>query len=257
MMQKSNTIVLLHGLFVNDLTWQDWIPYLEAQGFQVHAPAHPGHAGLPAQLRNAPPANLHRVGFKDVVQHTVDLIDRLDEKPLVIGHSMAGMVVQKLVEMDKVSAGVSIAGAPPRNVTAPFSTVRIVWPSINFFAGKALFRGSEKWYRKAFFNTLSPADQQAAFQKFALPESRKIGRDLLTQSFSNVNFKLPHAPLLFVGGTKDAIFPNSLTRKIAGKYQDPNSQTDLKFFEGRSHFICGEPNWEEVADHILHWYRQL
>jgi len=36
-------------------------------------------------------------------------------------------------------------------------------------------------------------------------------------------------------------------------YKDKNSMLDLKIFEGRSHFICGENGWEEVAGYVLNW----
>jgi len=63
--------------------------------------------------------------------------------------------------------------------------------------------------------------------------------------------------LLFIAGGSDHIFPITLTQKIAGKYSDANSRTDVKVFEGKSHFICGEPGWEQVADYALDWYEKL
>ena len=63
--------------------------------------------------------------------------------------------------------------------------------------------------------------------------------------------------MLFIGGENDNIFPPGLTQTIAGKYKDTKSRIDVKIFEGKSHFICGEPGWEKVADHILDWYENL
>jgi hypothetical protein len=45
----------------------------------------------------------------------------------------------------------------------------------------------------------------------------------------------------------DHIFPVTLTQKIAGSYKDKKSRVDVKIFEDKSHFICGEPGWEKVA----------
>ncbi|HEX6179705.1 MAG TPA: hypothetical protein VFZ47_00590 [Chitinophagaceae bacterium] len=69
--------------------------------------------------------------------------------------------------------------------------------------------------------------------------------------------KKPHVPILFIGGGSDNIFPPVLTKTIAGKYRDPNSKVDIKIFEGKSHFICGEEGWESVADYILDWYEKV
>lgn len=251
-MEKSKTIVLIHGMFVNNTSWTDWKTYFESKGYKVYAPANPSHEGSPAELRKNIHPELTKIGFEDVVMNIVKLIDTLPEKPIVIGHSMAGLVVQKLIEMDKAVAGISIDGAPPKNVMASLSTVKIVWPAVNVFKKNA-FIGSLNWYRRAFFNTLPENEVQKAFDEIAVPESRKIGQDTLLKSFSNVDFKKAHQPLLFIAGEKDAIFPPSLTRKIANKYSDQNSIVDYKMFEGRSHFLCGEKGWEEIAEYILNW----
>lgn len=255
-MTQTKTIVLIHGMFVNNHSWKNWKTYFEQQGYTVHAPANPGHEGLPADLRSNIHPDLTKTGFEDVVLHIAKFIDTLPEKPIVIGHSMAGLVVQKLIEMDKAVAGVSIDGAPPANVMAPFSTIKIVWPAINFFKGNSAYIGSRDWYNRAFFNTLSPAAAAKAFDEIAVPESRKIGRDTVLKSFSKVDFKKKHQPLLFIAGEKDTIFPPSLTSKIASKYSKDAGVVDYKAFSGRSHFICGEPGWEEVAGYIAEWLRE-
>jgi pimeloyl-ACP methyl ester carboxylesterase len=178
----------------------------------------------------------------------------LPEKPLVIGHSMAGMAVLKLVQLGKAAAGVSIDEAPPKNVFPPIQTLKTVLPAFGFFSFNKYFMGSRKWYDYAFFNTLPDAEKQKAFEKFAVPESYKVSRELVLNSFANIDFKKPHAPILFVGGGNDHIFPPGLTKTIAGRYQDVNSRVDIKIFEGKSHFLCGEPGWEMIADFVLNWY---
>jgi pimeloyl-ACP methyl ester carboxylesterase len=250
---KTKTIVLIHGLFVNNTSWKQWKSYFEAQGYTVYTPANPGHEGEPTQLR----ANIHpqltKTGFEDVVMNIVKLIDTLPEKPIVIGHSLAGLVVQKLIELDKAVAGISIAGAPPKNVFAPLATIKIVLPVVNFFKGNAPFLGSKDWYHRAFFNNYSRAESDQLFESTAVPESRKIARDTLLTAFASIDFKKPHQPLLFIGGEKDNIFSAQFIQKIAGSYQDKNSVTDFKAFDGRSHFLCGEKGWKEIADYILGW----
>ena len=255
-MGYSKTIVLIHGNFVNDLTWQEWKNHYERKGYKVYTPANPGHEGNPKDLRNKVHPALTNTGFIDVVNNIIKLIENLPEKPLVIGHSMAGMVTMKLVELDKAVAGVSIDGAPPKNVFPPFQTLKTVLPAFGFFSSSKYFMGSRKWYDNAFFNTLPDTQKSTAFEKYAVPESYKVSRELVLNSYSNINFKKPHVPLLFIGGGKDNIFPADLTIGIAEKYSDQNSQVNVKIFEDKTHFICGEPGWENVADYILEWYEK-
>ena len=119
---------------------------------------------------------------------------------------MAGMATLKLVEMGKAAAGVSIDGAPPKNVFPPFQTLKTVLPAFGFFSFNKYFMGSRKWYDYAFFNTIPDTEKEKAFEKFAVPESYKVSRQLVLNSFSNIDFKKPHAPILFVGGGSDQYF---------------------------------------------------
>ena len=256
-MAKSKTIVLIHGNFVNNITWTEWKQYYEQKGYKVYTPVNPGHEGTPSELRKNVHPDLTKTGFIDVVNNIATLIDSLPEKPLIIGHSMAGMAVLKLVELGKAEAGVSIDGAPPKNVFPPFQTLKTVLPAFGFFSFTKYFMGSRKWYDYAFFNTIPDAEKVTAFEKYAVPESYKVSRQLVLNAYSNIDFKKPHVPVLFIGGGNDHIFPPGLTKTIAGKYKDPNSKVDLKIFEGKSHFICGEKGWENVADYILEWYEKL
>lgn len=251
-MTHSKTIVFIHGLFVNNTSWSEWRKYFEAKGYTVHTPANPYHEGNPEQLRKNIDARLNKSGFEELVMKLARFIDTLPEKPIIIGHSLAGLVVQKLIEMDKAVAGVSIDGAPPKNVFAPFQTIKTVWPVVNLFKSGA-FMGSREWYHYAFFNNMSRAESDKEFDKVAVPESRTVARDTLLKSFSKVDFKKPHNPLLFIAGENDHIFPADFTRKIAGSYKDKNSRVDYKVFAGRSHYIAGEKGWQEVAQYVENW----
>src|SRR6478736_6400696 len=181
-MAKSKTIVLIHGNFVNNNSWTEWKRYYEQKGYKVHTPANPGHEGVPAELRAQVHPDLVKTGFIDVVNNIVELISTLPEKPLVIGHSMAGMAVMKLVEMGKAVAGVSIDGAPPKNVFPPFQTLKTAFPAFGFFSFNKYFMGSREWYDYGFFNTILDGEKGKAFDKFAVPESYKVSRQLVLNS---------------------------------------------------------------------------
>jgi pimeloyl-ACP methyl ester carboxylesterase len=256
-MKTSKTILFIHGLFVNNKSWAQWKTYFEARGFIVHTPANPGHEGNPSDLRKKLHPQLTQTGFEDVLTNAIKLIDTLPEKPIVVGHSLAGLAVMKLIELNKAVAGVSIDGAPPKNIFAPLDTIKVVLPVINPLKGNSAFMGSKEWYHHAFFNNYSKAESDLLFEQIAVPESRKIGRDTLLKSVAKIDFKKPHQPLLFIGGEKDNIFSAKFTKQIADSYKDDNSIVNYKSFEGKSHFICGEKGWQEVAEYVLDWIRKL
>lgn len=256
-MSKSKTIVFTHGLFVNPKSWENWKTYFESNGYTCYNPANPHHEGNPSDLRENISTNLSNVGFEDVVMNVANFIDTLTEKPIVIGHSLGGLTVMKLIELGKAAAGISIDGAAPKNILPPFQTVKTMFPVINFLKGNSVFQTNKEWFHQAFCNTLTKAESNKVFEEIAVPESRNIPRHTLYKSFAKIDFTKPHQPLLFIGGEKDNIIPPALTKKIATSYKDNNSITNYKIFERRSHYICGQDGWQDVADYTLDWLKNI
>jgi len=253
---KSNTIVFIHGLFVNPKSWNEWKTYFEAKGYTCYAPANPSHEGNPTDLRKNIDPDLGHVNFEDVVNNIVKFIDTLPEKPIVIGHSLAGLVVQKIIEMDKAVAGVCIDGAAPQGIiTTEWSFWKSNFPVINYLKGNSVFMPTKEWFHYTFCNTMSRAESDRVFDAFVVPESRNIPRGTL-KGFARVDFKKPHHPLLFIAGEKDHIVPASLNKKNFKAYKDANSIREFKEFAGRGHYICGEKNWQEVAGFVLDWLKK-
>jgi pimeloyl-ACP methyl ester carboxylesterase len=250
---KSRTIVFIHGLFVNPKSWDGWKAYFEAKGYKCCTPANPFHDGDPKELRKHFDPKLAKVNFEDVVNNVIKLIDSLPEKPIVIGHSMAGLVVQKLVSLDKVAAGVCIDGAPPVGiVTLKWSFWKSNFPVINFLKGNSVFEPNQKWFHYTFCNTMSRVESDSVFNELVVPESRNIARGTL-KKFAKLDLKKPHSPLLFISGGQDHIVPASLNLKNFKAYIDPNSITDYKEFPDRSHYTCGAKDWQGVADYVYNW----
>jgi len=254
---KSKTIVLVHGLFVNNKSWENWKTFFETKGYTVYAPANPSHSGNPEALRKNIDPNLTQVNFVDVVNNLVQFIDALPEKPILIGHSLGGLTVQKLMDLGKGEAGVTIDGAPPQGVIPyEWSFWKSNFTVVNPFKGNSVFMPTKAWFHYTFGNTLPRVESDKVFDEFVVPESRAIAWGTL-KSYARIDFKKAHQPLLFIAGEKDHIMPASLNKRNyeAYKNQDSTSVTDFKMFNGRSHFICGERGWEEVATYIYNWIR--
>lgn len=100
------------------------------------------------------------------------------------------------------------------------------------------------------------AQQRAAYERFVVPESRRVPAEGLT-STARIDFRKPGAPLLLVAESNDHIIPASLNQRNFAKYQRPHSVTDFKEFAGRTHFIIGQDGWEEVADYVAAWFDKI
>ncbi|MCE2732018.1 MAG: alpha/beta hydrolase [Flammeovirgaceae bacterium] len=256
MISNATPIVFIHGLHENSVSWINWIDYFTKAGYNCHAPVYPYHDGEPKDVRRKPHPKLARIKFKDVVQHYCDYVDKLKNKPILIGHAMGGLVVQKLIQADKGTSGVCITSALPRGIFSLnrnfiLSTIGIVNP----FMGDTIYLANKKWYRNAICNTLPQEESDFLYENHVVPESRNILRSSRGKD-GNINFTLPHAPLLFIGAEQDNILPIGLTIKNKEAYTHESSITDFKAFRNRCHAICLQDGWEEVAAYIKEWIKK-
>jgi pimeloyl-ACP methyl ester carboxylesterase len=258
-MQNKNlkTVVFIHGLFMNPKSWQQWIKYFEGKGCKCYAPAFPFHDGEPAELRKKIDPELGTVTFSHVITGLSSFIDKLPEKPVLIGHSMGGLAVQKLIGMDKGAAGVCIDTASPKGILSyKWSFLKANLSTVNPLKGNSVFLPGIKWYQYAFCNTMTLAQTEAEYNKYVVPESRNIARSSAGNE-GKIDFTKPHNPLFFIAGEKDHIIPSSLNKKNFEAYKDSNSKKNFKEFPGRTHYICGQQNWEEVAQYAIDWINGL
>jgi len=253
----GKTIVFVHGLFMNPSSWTNWIKFYEAKGYKCYAPAYAYHEGKPSDLRFNINPNLGKLTFGQIINNLVSFIDKLPEKPILIGHSMGGLAVQKLIEMNKGAVGICIDTAPPKGIFSfKWSFIKANLPTINPFKGNSVCSPSVKWFRYAFCNTMTMEQTEIEFNKFVVPESRNIPRSSIMND-GKIDFKKPHNPLLLIAGEKDNIIPSSLNKKNFEAYKDNKSKIDFKEFADRTHYICGQKNWEEVAAYISEWITSL
>jgi pimeloyl-ACP methyl ester carboxylesterase len=251
---KTKTIVLIHGMFMNHFCWEKWIPRLESKGYHCIVPAWPGRNKSVEELRAAhPDPTLAKLTLTDVVEHVAGLIKALAEKPALIGHSMGGLAVQLLLQRDLAAAGIAIDSAPPAGVfTTEWSFIKSNLPSVNPFLLNQPVLLTFEQFQYAFVNTLPLEEQRAAYDRYVVPESRRMSVSSLGAA-GRVDFARPRRPLLITAGEKDHIVPASLNRTNHKNYKGP-SVTDFKEFPGRDHFLIGSRGWEEIADYCLAWF---
>ncbi|HGE8462823.1 TPA: alpha/beta hydrolase [Serratia marcescens] len=261
---QTDTVVLIHGLWMTPLSWEHWITRYEQRGMRVIAPGYPGIepgvAGVEALRRD--PSPLANLGVREVYEHLAAIIGALDGKPIIMGHSFGGAFVQLLLDAGFGSAGISIDGAAVKGVKAlPFSEIKATFPVLRNPAN--LHRAvpiSEKEFHYAFTNNLSLEASKAVYDRYSVPVS---GRMLFQGGLANFtpdaattyNFANgDRAPLLFIAGGNDHILPPAVQRENYEKNaKGSQAISAYKLFPGRSHYTCGEQGWETVADFALDW----
>lgn len=246
-------IFFVHGMFLTAKSWSDWQTWFSNLGYECVAPPWPLHDADPADLRRSVPAGLGKLTLADLHKHYRSILAAEKEPPVVIGHSLGGLLVQKLAADGLIRAGIAICSvAPNRMLALDWGFMRNSASITNPFAGDEPFEMTPELFHKNFTNTLTEAESAALYEQYAVHESRQVLRDILGDE-GEIDLEKPHVPLLFIGAEKDEIIPSSLVRRNAHAYKDERSHHEFTDFTGRGHFICGEPGWEEVAERVSNW----
>src|ERR1044072_176332 len=257
---RSKTVVFITGAFVHHSCWDEWKAYFESKGYQTIAAPWPHKSASAEALRNSHPnRDIAANRLPALIDHYDNIVRQLPEKPILIGHSIGGLIFQLLLQRGFGAAGIAIHSVPPQGIiTFKLSFLKAGWGPLGFFtSAKKSFLMSFPQWKYAFTNGMDCDSQKDAYYKFAIPESKLIVRDTITKA-AKINFENPHAPLLLTAGSDDNTIPASLNYSNYKKYRHSNSVTDYKEFKGRNHFVLGQPTWKEDADHILEWIdRQL
>jgi pimeloyl-ACP methyl ester carboxylesterase len=251
---SARAIVLIHGMYMTPACWDDWQKFLRERGFTVHAPAWPLHDRSPAEMRGAhPEAALAALTLDEVLDHYRRFIEGLDEKPILIGHSMGGLISQLLLAEDRAVAALAIDSAPPQGlISLKWSFLKSNWGHISPFADDDEPESlSREDFNYAFVNDW-PTDLQRSAYETAVPESRRVGRGP-GGDVARVDFDRARGPLLLIAGENDHIIPASLNRSNFEEYANSPSITDFRMFAGRTHAIILQEGWQEVADFAVEW----
>lgn len=256
---RTKTIVFITGAFVGHNCWDEWKIYFENKGYKTIAPPWPHKDASPEELRNRQPdAGIASIRLAAVTAYYENIIKQLPEKPILIGHSIGGLIIQILLQQNIAVAGVAIHSVPPLGVfTFKWSFFKASWGPLGFFTStKKSFLMNFRQWQYAFTNGMTCDEQTDAYYNFAIPESKLVVRDGLTKA-AKVDFNKPHDPLLIISGSTDNFIPASLNYSNYKKYKGNNSITDYKEFKGRNHFVLGQVTWKEDANYILDWIEKL
>jgi pimeloyl-ACP methyl ester carboxylesterase len=255
---EAKTIMFITGAFVSSTCWDEWVVFFKKHGYTCVAPPWPNKDAPADELRNSYPAPaIAAMRLNTLTDYFTRQAQALPEKPILIGHSMGGLIVQLLLQKNIAAAGVAIHPVAPQGViTFSWSMLRAVWGPLGYFTpvNKAFMMSFKQW-QFAFTNKMCIQEQIEGYEKFAIPESKLISRDGLTNA-AKINFNKYHAPLLITSGSDDHIVPSKLNYANYKKYKS-FAITNYKEFKGRNHFVLGQETWQEDADYILNWLQSL
>lgn len=238
-------LLFVHGAWHAAWCWNEhFLGYFADHGYRAVAVSFRGHgaSGLDKPLRDCTVA--------DYVADIASVADSLPVPPVVIGHSMGGLIVQKYLESHAAPAGVLMASIPPQGNLGsslrwlrhrPGQAVKMA------ITGKSLrYINTPAQAREKFFSANTPEEVVADCASRLQEDSSRVSIDCLV-------LKLPRpdrvtTPLLVLGAEQDAAHTQKEVRATARAYR-----TEAEFFPDMGHNMMLEPGWESVADRIHAW----
>jgi len=249
------TIVLIPGLWMTALSWENWVKRYLDKGYCVVAKSWPGMEGNIEQLRRDS-GSFASLGLSDVVDHYEQIIGELESPPIIIGYGFGGLVTQILLDRGWGAAGVAIASAPVKGIARlPLSVLKLAFSVLGKSHSNTTASLTAEQFHRAFANSLTERESLDVFKRYIVPAPTRV---LLQTAFANfslhttVNLRNDtRAPLLLVGGGKDRVVPSSLVKANFDLYRESKAETDYKKYPEQTHFSLLQET--KVADYVLGW----
>jgi len=260
---ESKTIVLIHGLWMTPASMDLFKRFYEMRGYRVAAPPWPRLQGNVEDIRRDPSA-LAGLGVLEIADHYDAIVRSMEKRPILIGHSFGGLIVQMLLDRGLGAAGVAIDATVPKGILMlPWSVIKSAKPvllnPLNYW--RTVMPTFEQ-FRYAFANTMTEAVAHAVYDRQVIPgPGRPIFQaalaNFIPRSATTVNrLNYTRAPLLLISATCDNLVPAVLNEANYEKYAHSTATTEYRAFVDRSHLIIAEDGWQEVAEYAMNWVRR-
>ncbi|WP_370326340.1 alpha/beta hydrolase [Euzebya sp.] len=242
----GRSVLLVHGAWHGSWCWDDWSAVLAEAGHRPRAIDLPGHDA---------PGSRHRIWTRigGYVAAVGQELDRLGTEAVVIGHSMGGLVTQRVLEQRSAALGILVASVPrsgvwgatvrtARAIPLPFAKANAtvsMWPIV----------GTPALTRRAFFTPDTPAEVVDACHDRLQDESYLAYLQMLAVLPRPSRVR---TPVRVLAAGEDRIFTVAEERSLAVAYG-----TDAVVVDGAGHDLMLDPAGRPALDRVLAWLAEL
>jgi len=252
----TETIFMIHGMWGGPWYWENYRGIFEKEGYHCITTTLRFHDVGP---KDAPDPQLGTTSLLDYASDLEQEIRQLGVNPIILGHSMGGLLAQILGGRGLGKALVLLTPASPAGIIALTPSVMKSFWSVQTKWGfwKKPMRQTFDEAAYSMLHLLSPSEQKETYDKFLYESGRaafEIGYWLLdARKACRVDESKVTCPVLVIAGSKDRITPASVVRQVAKKYK---AVSTYKEFENHAHWVVAEPGWQEVAEYARDWLKQ-
>lgn len=252
-------ILFVHGAFCGAWVWQEhFLPFFAERGCPAYAVSLRGHGTSEgyATLRDASLADY----IEDVRSTAAELEQEHGRAPVLVGHSMGGMVVQRVIESydtrelmqhKRAAAMVLMSSVPPGGLLGTSWHMMLKDPWLfwqmgaiqAFGAGAATVDG----VHRAMFTGDAPVELTAAYLSRLQEESMRVQFDLSTAP-SPVSTNGKAIPTLVIGAEEDNFVPAWMAQTTARHYTAP-----CRILPREGHAMMLSHKWTDAAGVLAGW----
>jgi len=235
-------ILLIHGAFSTCQHFAGWVDFFSRAGFECHAPALPAHP-------TADPRALASLSFPEYLMVLKEQLKNLVEPPIVMGHSMGGLLAQQLATVAPCRALVCVASAPPWMLTAQMRALPFLLPLMPAILTGGPIHLPETTLRYLAVHDLPEGEQRVLLPTFT-PESGRAYRSMIL-GLARLPGKPFRGPVLCLSGAADRIISNRTSKAIARFYGARHEVFN------RGHWLIASSAQQQVAGSVLHWLETI
>jgi pimeloyl-ACP methyl ester carboxylesterase len=246
--QAKPPLLFVHGAWHGAWCWEEhFLRYFGDRGWSVKAVSLRGHAGGPERRR------LRWTRISEYVEDVAAAARSMESPPVVIGHSMGGLVVQKYLETHPAPGAVLLASVPPAGVIGTTLRFALRHP-LKFLKTNLLMSlwpvvETPQLAHEMLFPKAMRESEVRAYHDRLQDESYLAYLDMMVFNLPKPAL-VPKLPMLVVGGDADRTFS---TREVAATARAYGAE--LEIFPELAHDLMLGPGWQVVAGRIESWLR--
>lgn len=250
----AKTMLMIHGVGCGGEVWDRMRGGFEAAGWTCEAPT------LFPQFRTVetPPEGLADLTLDDYVEamgaKAREMAEQTGEKPVIIGHSMGGLIAQKLAEAGLVKAGIFLTPAQPEGCTVTdLRVLRTFWNILKVGRKNVpggMFKVGPNGFSYGVLNCVDKARHEEIYAD-ALYDSGRVYEQLSEPG--PIDETKIDVPTLTIGAKKDRATVIKAVRKVGAKYAKASVPGDYSEYASNAHWIVDEPGTDQVTKDIVDW----
>ncbi len=239
-------LLFVHGAWHGAWCWDEhFLPYFARHGYAAYAVSLRGHGASGGRER------LRWTSLMEYVEDVTQIAQQFSQPPIVIGHSLGGLVVQKYLERHPVLAGVLLASIPPHGALPFFLRFfgKHPWALIKTLATLTPYHmvDSLDLARANFFSVDLSLEETTQYYAHIQAESFRAALDAMLLALPNS--KRIGVPMLVLGAADDTLFTISEVALTAQAYR-----AEATIFADMAHDVMLDPHWQSVADRMFVWF---